>query len=886
MDLWDSSLDLFSSTNGITTALERGDASLESCMQEDSFLEEVQGRNPALLALLTSPAGLDTLLYYLTVPQHPRAPDKAFRFPHMVCQALNCKVDELLDAVVAGGGDGLLALFEPVVPALGAARTRPRRVDTSDEVGRGARDPYLAEQGCAAAAAPGGLRPYLLGYWAKVVTALCRARPAQLMRFLDATPGVAAGLAGLCGSSSVVALLGVLLAGLPWAPPAALCAPGCALSAGDGAPGGGLPAVLLRVIEGALASAEAGVDGAHDGPAAEGAAAALCAAVAGARSAAPHPKFGAPLPASTAGGPRALSAPGGAPAESAATGEDPASLPAALEAAHLQLSASFFAAAPCDGDRVPLRVLKELRDGGCAAALVGLAARAAALVGGAAAPQREAAAGGVPPTPRASAPATAALTLLAAVLDSCAESYRHVAPEGYGFSRGEGGGEGEHAAAAAPWQLGRARGPPGAAPPAPPLPPPPAVLAALCAGGEHSAAAALCGALAALCGPPPAAPLPPPSAPGAPRLGLPGVPLARAVAALTRCGWPAPAAAAAAAGAFPALLRALPAFPWHSILHRVVAAAAVDALTLAPPHVVSPLFLEARLLDRVVGGLRACGSPPAHGFSGHLHAVANAVLSAAERGALPPQVAAHVAAHGAFWALVDGELAAANVASGVLLGGKLPPDLKLTGQVGANADAMPAKGGAAGGGAAAAAVKRLAVAVDGFAPGEGPDEGGGGWAERSLSPRAGPGPGSRKGPGIGEEEEEEEEKYGERGWDQEDRGLMGGSKPARVGRGEEGTEDEEEGEGEGATEEGDKGEEEEEEREGGGEDAGFAALAEDAGAFDAWGGDTGGSASAPAAAAGGDAFSGFDAFGELGGTGAPATRVDAAPTPSDDWGAF
>jgi hypothetical protein len=396
------------------------------------------------------------------------------------------------------------------------------------------------------------------------------------------------------------------------------------------------------------------------------------------------------------------------------------------------------------------------------------------------------------------------------------------------------------------------------------------VLTALCAGGEHSVAAALCGALTALCGPPPAAPLPPPSAAGAPRLGLPGVPLARAVAALTRCGWSAPASTAATAGAFPALLCALPAFPWHSILHRVVAAAAVDALALAAPHVVSPLFLEARLLDRMVGGLRGCGSPPTHGFSGHLHAVANAVLCAVERGALSPQVAAHVAAHAAFWALVDGELATANVASGVLLGGKLPPDSKSTGQVGVNADAMPApgtlkRGAAATAAAAAAAAKRLG-AVDGFAPEEEGDGGAGsfsGGGGRNPSPRMKV---EEKG---GDQEEEEEEEDEARGWDGEDRGLIGGG-PKLGGVFEEADDGEKE-----AGKEGEEFERAPPEE----ADAEFATLADDE--FDAFGDGDSSMARLPPV----EASIGFDdpfSFDEP--AAAPPPAVPAAV--DDSWGAF
>ena len=54
-------------------------------MLQKEFIQETQGRNPRLLALLAAPAGTHTLLYYLTTPQHPAAEDHAFRFPYMAC---------------------------------------------------------------------------------------------------------------------------------------------------------------------------------------------------------------------------------------------------------------------------------------------------------------------------------------------------------------------------------------------------------------------------------------------------------------------------------------------------------------------------------------------------------------------------------------------------------------------------------------------------------------------------------------------------------------------------------------------------------------------------------------------------------------------------------
>ena len=138
-------------------------------MREDEFIQETQGRYPLLLSLLTSPAGLHSLLYYLTTPQHPRSADHAFRFPYMACEAVKCNLAELLDAIVGvgkegseGRDDGLRTLFSPACPALlaqrsagfGAAQDRSHPVDPAQED-----DPYQLSLG--ADANPRAMRCYL-----------------------------------------------------------------------------------------------------------------------------------------------------------------------------------------------------------------------------------------------------------------------------------------------------------------------------------------------------------------------------------------------------------------------------------------------------------------------------------------------------------------------------------------------------------------------------------------------------------------------------------------------------------------------------------------------------------------------------------------------------
>jgi hypothetical protein len=157
--IWDASLDLFGGSSALTALLREGACRVEPLMLEDEFIQEAQGHNGALTALLTARAGLHSLLFYLVTPQHPRAPDRAFRFPFMAAEAFACRTDALLDALVARGGGGLEHLFSAVVPRLrDAAHAAAADVDTADACGPGwpLADP-LAHA-----------RAYLTGYWVKV----------------------------------------------------------------------------------------------------------------------------------------------------------------------------------------------------------------------------------------------------------------------------------------------------------------------------------------------------------------------------------------------------------------------------------------------------------------------------------------------------------------------------------------------------------------------------------------------------------------------------------------------------------------------------------------------------------------------------------------------
>ena len=711
---------------------------LEELLLQDEFIQETQGRNARLLSLLASPSGTHTLLYYLTTPQHPSSQAHAFRYPFMACEAFRCKVDELLDAVVgagregqAGRDDGLLTLFSPACPALLRQRSSAygREQDRSQEVPPGTPDPFQLSQG--PHAPPTGPRAYLTGYWGTVVRVLCQARPGPLMRFLDSTPGIGQGLVALLGSDAGASTLTCIL-GLPWARPCALlCSPAMCLAEGEeegqgGSSAAGLPAMLLGTLSAGLqaCSAPAPSDAEHALRLAEGAVAVLSHALTAARSSAPHAKFGdedymegcreasdaAAAAAGAAAGAAAAPPPTAAALLQQHTFIPSPELRAALTPGSMALSPAYFAPSP-PAPSIALRLLQQLRDGPGAAHLCALASQALQLCAS------------LPASRPAQRLCATVLTLLTRVLVATHRGLWMAVLEG---STREGCGSGSGSGS---------EGVPGASPASPPAllhslvaaaaAQPPSLLSALCAAlGSLTAAASAASAAAGR------AAAPHPSSPAAAPLGLHGVHIASALAAALACAWPATATACAAARAFPALLAAQQAFPWHSVLHGAVAAAvcsllyrscslqeegAGGAAAGAAAGAASPLLASAQAACHTLqAALLLQADFPSHassalalpsnsiGYAGHVQAACNALLGALQSGALSAQCEAALRGHAAFWACVDGPLAVANVRNGAMIGGRLAPDVKASGVVGAAADAAAAapkkKGGEAGGG--------------------------------------------------------------------------------------------------------------------------------------------------------------------------------------------
>jgi hypothetical protein len=489
-----------------------------------------------------------------------------------------------------------------------------------------------------------------------------------------------------------------------------------------------------------------------------------------ARSDAPHAKYGVEgynaerldrvrkgpsglIGATSAGGGGDAGGLGGSGARRASAGGPP--LPDAgdpLATGNIQLDPTYHEADAAPADRAALRLLKALRDGPLADTVVALAVRAAQVLAAFQARVARGGIGGAVVSGAAQTACDAAFRVLAAVSDACALGWRHQSVLGFGV-----GSDGTGTTGPCP-RLLAALGSATAAAATAATPAPLAVLAgylsSLSAGATETVNAVLAAAspsalpggggrsrrggrggsdeneddeddeddeegVAAQATPGGKAPLrdadvtpgvaPVPSYRLTPALGISGLSLARALAAVTRCGWPQVAGSAVRAGVFPALLDALTAFPWHSILHKVVCDAVVDAVRSGPEPLQKGLLFEARLLTRVVAGLKLGGLPGTMsaygrrtgriGYAGHLVAMANAVIASNAAGTLAPSAASLVASHSDWRALTAAELAVANIAHGILIGG-MAPDTKASGNVGASADAT---------GAPRAAVDEVAV---------------------------------------------------------------------------------------------------------------------------------------------------------------------------------
>lgn len=749
---------------------------MEQLLAEDEFIQEAQAQSPALRDYLCSPTGLHGLVYYLSSPQRHTDEAKAFRFPYMCCEALCCNVNPILDALTARderGREHMLQLFSCVAPELRLRIRGVYDVDTSAELPADQADPFLIAQHHSNVQ-PADVRPYLAGYFSKVVAMLCKKRPTAMVRFLDRTPGIAAGLACHIENGAIAALVSTLL-DLPWDSANGMGT--LRLSRAD-APDSSLPDLLLGIIASGLDAASVGVEtGSAPGQvtlthaqatAAANAADVICTALHASHSAAPHAKFavegynahhmdkarrgpGSSSNSSNGGGGSDHDTTGGAGAgadDADADQDDDTKYAAALSHTNLQLDQSFSSATVDASDRVQLRLLKSLRDGKHAAIVVALAQQAASILNSyqsrasQSTDQQQSSDAGAAVPGTVQTACDAAFRVLASVLDACAYGYRNQAV--FSFDVNGNGIQLQQGAQQAQQQLKQ------------PLPPCPHILTLLtepsvlnsmsgylqslsmCASETVSAVmnASSVSALPRSPAPPAAAaspatrnnsgtnsnsatstvkqkaPLPdadvlPGYAPApsyrlAPKLGIAGLSLAKCLSNLTRCGWSAVDAAGVKCGVFASLLDTMVSFPWHSILHKVVTDAVVDAIRFGSEAIKRSLFFECRLLTRIVAGCKLAQLPARMseygkrtsrvGYTGHLIAIASVILSAHSRGQITGQAAHLLTSHSGWWTLVHHEIAIANIAHGVLIGG-MAPDTKASGNVGAAADATGAPKG-------------------------------------------------------------------------------------------------------------------------------------------------------------------------------------------------
>ena len=673
----------------------------------------------------------------------------------MACEVLCCGVPQLMDAIVHQPRTGrgrtarrpqchLDTLFQPALRAAAAAAVSNTGID-----GVAGSSPPLPQ-------------PYLLGYWCKVTALLAKRRPVAMMRYLDASPGVAAGLTShtMLAHGSVAALVSTLL-DLPWGGmqqvvttsastdvSSGLGMSSCHLARGDrlrprrtssrnssegsGSPfsssvcEGSLPWLLLRTMATTLTSVPS------SSPSSSAASTHACEVLATAWSQAAS---GCPAAKYASEGYNATRVNlGGRGREedsdsragllshehrwddgdsnrgAEASSSSPSITDPALSFVNMQLDASFYA---CDGvlrpaDRVHLRMLKLVRDGPLGRqVLVPLAQEAAKGLMAARVSRPQAA-------PSAAA-CEAPLRLLAATLESVATAAKHTALYGFPTDDGErqGGGAGcpdlvraiceptlsnadevtdGVVSPLAAWcavlsaivnPSASANGASYAASAsAASVSPSSAAAAAVSDGGTGTpvmmslapsgegeppspgggGGGGVAGGGSGVSGPSTSTSSPllsAPSMPGAPVLGTPALALVKALAALVKAaaaaasagganggsspahlrGWAAVTSEIVRCGVLPLLCDVMTAFPWHSILHRVVTDALVAVITYcnagggAPASsssssahaamassssssssafsssLIRALLYDARLLSRIVAGCRLAGLP-------------------------------------------------------------------------------------------------------------------------------------------------------------------------------------------------------------------------------------------------------------------------------------
>lgn len=194
-----------------------------------------------------------------------------------------------------------------------------------------------------------------------------------------------------------------------------------------------------------------------------------------------------------------------------------------------------------------------------------------------------------------------------------------------------------------------------------------------------------------------------PSREGAPRLGVFTLQAIRFLVAVGQCRFAALEEVVVQSRVWVAVLDAVTAFAWHSLLHSTVEAAVTDVLARGSTAMRHHLVVDCALIDRIVLACRVSELPRSLadlkrgvrgkrvGYVGHFMALANTLLAVAT--SLDEASKAALVGHAAWWDLVDHELAVRNYIAAEFIGGTAPTSNELD----------PAASGRPGGGQSAGA---------------------------------------------------------------------------------------------------------------------------------------------------------------------------------------
>lgn len=671
--------------SAIQTLLQNGTYTIEDLLKEDDFIQETQGQSENLINYLTSFYGLQKLIYYLAVPQLPQYQDAAFRFPYMAAEALCCNVNPILDTLSQRSIESrdhfrlLFSLVQPqLLERLECSVSRDILRESKTALPKNTVDPFLQSQGFTNVQL-NDIRPYMAGYFAKVVAYLCKKRPATLVRFLDRTPGIAKGLIRptALSTAAIAALVNTLL-DLPWYP--TLGMGNLRLSQND-PPNESLPKLLLQniseALDTAIGSVTNGILPTHTVASATAHSADIIAtALHAARSAAPHEKFGV----ETYNAERLERTRRGAIANSSNNSNDiygndnsgeSQLMNDPLSSENVQLDPSFHLPSPTDTDRATLRLLKILRDGDCAEDVLSIAHKAANCL------QlhqeyNNTHASGAAVTGTVQTICDAAFRILSSILEACAFGWKHQIILGYDDEERNDNStvrvpriiqllsqQGTEAMVQYLLSLSSSAGHTvhdvlnatsmDTLPPSLPSSIPSSVLPS---PSTHSSSSSSVSShhphSHTKYNKKKRAPLvtedilpgyaPAPSSRLAPSLGIAGLSLTKIFANFTRCGgWTEASNTISKYNMYAVLLDTMEAFPWHSILHRTITDAIIDTVRDGTPLLHRSLFFDGRMLTRVVETCKLAQLPlniqqygkrtGRIGYVGHIQSIANVIIA-------------------------------------------------------------------------------------------------------------------------------------------------------------------------------------------------------------------------------------------------------------------